>query len=456
MKKVCLFFMMTITMVALVGCSGGGTSAGGNDDDGGSSNVNTGKNNTTDMVVTGGLKTAGMTFAEVLGYTNITEEYKTSAANNGLVFRVGVYYGESEGALTKKEYGTLSGRSFTVTLKGLKAGKTYYYKSFLEWGNGQWVEATGEWAGYFEDIAIGVDAEHFTTKEAVYNGTMTVSSPSDVTFLHASFSANADVSSLDSRETYFKGLIYSINKSDLAGDLMTKLRQASKENNDDGGIELVVVGVGGEEYYAGGYYNGNLHFQVSDDANVRITAESGTTVYYAPFIIISEKSFIGNIGEVVLRSLPVTSGFVDLGLSCLWAAANLDASSPWVMGWDGGRQSNASSAVSARSSGGRLPTIDEAMELNSCQMESIDGGLLITGPNGNQIFLTGKGTTEYGGYIYTTYYWTSSSKSKTVFYYDLCFYSSGNEVKTYERPDLSYPYNMNIENCYVRAVKDVW
>ena len=33
-------------------------------------------------------------------------------------------------------------------------------------------------------------------------------------------------------------------------------------------------------------------------------------------------------------------------------------------------------------------------------------------------------------------------------------YGSGNEVKTYERPDLSYPYNMNIEDCYVRAVKD--
>ncbi|MBQ9231150.1 MAG: fibronectin type III domain-containing protein [Prevotella sp.] len=440
----------------MVGCSGGGTSAGGNDDNGGGSNVNTGKDNTTDMVVTGGLNTAGMTFAEVLGYTNIPEEYKKEAAKEGFSFYVGVKYGESPNNLNKEAHTYYDGRAFSVDITNLEANKTYYYRSFLRWGY-----------GYDVSVIIGeaTDAEHFTTKEAVYNGTMTVSSPSDVTFLHASFSANADVSSLDSRETYFKGLIYSTNQSDLSGDLMTKLRQAQKENYDDGHghiIEEVVIGVGGEEYYAGRYYNGNLHFQVSDDANVRITAESGATVYYAPFIIISEKSFIGNIGEVTLRSLPVTSGFVDLGLSCLWAATNLDASSPWEFGWSSGRQSDALSAVSARSGGGRLPTIDEAMELNSCQMESIDGGLLITGPNGNQIFLTDRESTLYAGYItaYTSYYWTSSSKSKTILgsksNYDLCFYGSGNEVKTYERPDLPYPYNMNQEDCYVRAVKDVW
>ena len=98
-------------------------------------NLDMGKGNTTDLAVTGGVQTLGMTYAKVLGYVNITSDYRSSAIANNLLFRVGILYGESEDNLTNSEIGTLDDRTMSVTIRGLKAGKTYYYKTYLEWGN---------------------------------------------------------------------------------------------------------------------------------------------------------------------------------------------------------------------------------------------------------------------------------------------------------------------------------
>ena len=247
MKK--CYWILGLLAVALTSCSGGGDGDGGND----YINPNKGVNNTTDFAVTGGVQATGMTYADLTGYVNIPDDYQKSAATNNLVFRVGVYYGESESSLTKVEYGSRSGRTFTVTLKGLQAGKTYYYKSFLDWGN------SGYGWEYWDNLGTATEVGSFTTKPAAFNGTMTTGKPSDITFFTASISASVDVSSLNAKETYIKGLIYSQNQSALSSQLAQKLSQAAKESTSGGVIEIT-----GDGYY-GGYVNGDLHFNISDN-----------------------------------------------------------------------------------------------------------------------------------------------------------------------------------------------
>ena len=64
---------------------------------------NSGANNTNDRAVTGAVLGTGMTYADVKGYVNITDELSAAAAANGLVFRVGVWYGENKNSLNRRE-----------------------------------------------------------------------------------------------------------------------------------------------------------------------------------------------------------------------------------------------------------------------------------------------------------------------------------------------------------------
>lgn len=416
MKK--CYWILGLLAVALTSCSGGGDGDGGND----YINPNKGVNNTTDFAVTGGVQATGMTYADLTGYVNIPDDYQKSAATNNLVFRVGVYYGESESSLTKVEYGSRSGRTFTVTLKGLQAGKTYYYKSFLDWGN------SGYGWEYWDNLGTATEVGSFTTKPAAFNGTMTTGKPSDITFFTASISASVDVSSLNAKETYIKGLIYSQNQSALSSQLAQKLSQAAKESTSGGVIEIT-----GDGYY-GGYVNGDLHFNISDENQLSLSMEPGNTVYYCPFIIISDKSFTGEVGQVTLRDLKTREGFIDLGLSCLWSATNLDATSPWDMG-NTIREDRALTKIKEQyGTEAHVPSQEEVEELNRCSIEEIDNGVLITGPNGNQIFLPTtprtSGTSMYDNYRYMT----SSGESKTT----------GSGKYSYQRIyNILYQYNWN-------------
>ena len=442
MKK--CYWIFCLFAIVLMGCSGGGDGNGGND-----YNPNSGKDNTTDVVVTGGVQQVGMTYADVLGYQNAWDiSQMDDIAAGGFI---GVEYGTSQNALNKTaRYSSSSGREIYTTIRGLLPNTKYYYRALVGAGS---------------NYVRGSEILSFTTKEAAFTGRMTTGQAEDITFKHATISSDINTSSLNAKEVFHKGLVFSQNTSDLTVPLANKLYQASRVTDNIGGVEIIYIDQGNSDipYYAGHYQNGSVHFQMGgDEGNSQtLTVEPGTTIYYCPVLIIGDKSFTGDIKQVTTRDLAVKSGYVDLGLSCLWAATNLEASSPWERGWSGSRRSAASSEVESKGNGGRLPTIEEVMELNSCKMENMDGGLLITGPNGNQIFLTDT-ESSYGwpgsSTNYDGYYWTSSSTASTTLgsttWYDQLFYVGSGKVGTFDRPDLSYPYNMNYSNCYVRAVKD--
>lgn len=460
MKKIIstiTMFAMIIAALSFTACSSGGDDDGGKGS-GGSGDL--GKNNTTDLSVTGGVKSTGMTYAEVTCYANISSEWENSARLNNLKFRVGVMYGESEHSLTEIEYGYMNGRSYNVILRNLKSQKTYYYKSFVEWGNSG-IIGNEYWESF--DILETGKTVSFTTKAVEYNGKMTTGAATGVTFFNASISANIDVSTLNANETYIKGIVYSTNKSALSGQLAPKLAQAYTEAASYDIIQPVSGG------YYGNYVNGDLHFAINDNHQLDITMEPGNTVYYCPFVIISDKSFVGDIKQVTLRDLAVKTGLVDLGLSCLWAATNLDATSPWEMGGNY-KENNALSKIKNQyGSDAHFPSKEQVEELNKCTLEEIDNGVLVTGPNGKQIFIPGtprtssysfydnyrymtsSGESEYigsGKYGYQQIYniffqYSSSSKAFSTYKGNVPYYDSS----TYGSNKYSYQY------CYARPVK---
>lgn len=450
MRRLYYLMLMAAMMLSFSACGG----SDGGDDDGGNrgSNANMGAGNTTDVMVTGGVLETGMTYARVKGYGNgFDNEYNPyTLADANYYGNLGVVYGTSKNSLNKTSTLTtvVDRRTMEITIRDLKPNTTYYY--CVDW-----------WGDGFDYMAKEIGT--FTTKDATFNGQMTTSDAEEVTFRHATIASHVNTSSLNNLEVFHQGIVYSQNATDLSGALANKLYQATKVESNSGGIELVMTGGGdGITYYYGHYQNGNLHFNMSSENgnSIMLDVEPGTTVYYCPLLVIGDKSFTGNVKQLTTRDLPVKSGYVDLGLSCLWSATNIDASSPWDMGYSSAYYDSASSAASDRSNGGRLPTKAEAEELNSCQLEYVDNGLLITGPNGNQIFLPEQAPTSDGmGYIYfhDSYYWSSSTTFDIKFNsrtdYNICYYTSGEAIKTYERPILSYPYNITTP-CYVRTVKD--
>lgn len=460
-KSILSFMAMFMIIISLTCCSKDDNNSRERNS---SSNLNMGKDNTTDMAVTGGVQDVGMTYAKVLGYVNISADYRSSAIANNLNFRVSVLYGESENNLTNSEIGTLDDRTMSVTLRGLKAGKTYYYKTYVEWGR-HGIYDNDYWEDY-DVIGVAKEMGSFTTKNADFNGTMSVETATDITFFKATISANIDVSRLHKDETYTKGIVYSIKESDLSGVLATKLSEAYRERAD---YYIITY----PNSYYGNYVNESLHFAINDDDKVTINMEPSSTVYYCPFVIISDKSFIGEKKQVKLRDLPIQSGFVDLGLSCKWAATNLDADTPWDMGGYY-KQNNALSKIRSQyGSDAHFPSQEEVEELNKCTIEEIDNGVLITGLNGNQLFIPSVSRSDESSSqvsLSINSYMTSSVKGETwgsgkyshQLQYNILFgYNSSSQAFTTRTSTIPFydssTYGSNKYNyqyCYSRAVKD--
>lgn len=431
------------------------TSCGGDDEDGASNSSNGpnhGINNTTDMAVTSGVKELGMTYADVNGFLNKTQFYNELKQQGGY-FYVGIEYGESKNSLTQHEDVNSTGdRAFTITLTKLEANKTYYYRSYVDWGY-----------SYESAVRVGTaeEIQSFTTKAASFSGSWTTGDAKNVTFLHATIAADVNKGSLNEKETYIKGMIYSSQQSELKTELFPRLEQASQEAIVDDGYPTLVVPFLGS--YRGGYVDGDLHFVISDDNEKTLTMAPGSKAYYCPFVIISNKSFIGDIKEVQLRTPPQQTGFVDLGLSCKWAACNIGAETSFDIGLQYTSTSTAESTIKSQfGDAARLPTKEEAEELNRCKIEEIDNGVLITGPNGNQIFLPDKDWKQTSYYSESSFtpdnYFTSSKHNEKYFgeitTYNVCYYYDyvDKQITFYNDPILSYPYNMNQKGSFSRAV----
>lgn len=254
-----------------------------------------------------------------------------------------------------------------------------------------------------------------------------------------------------------KILAFSKNKSDLedVSELVRKyhtLDGAKDVHTPANYVSDLSVTSGGYNYDNGYLEIGDLRFAEEGTANLdNFTAvydELNVTIYYCPLVTVANTGFAGEIKSVSLRQLKETSGFVDLGLSCRWSATNNKASSPWEFGRD-------ITLLNQNISGdGRLPTKEEVLELNNCTLETIDNGVLVTGKNGNQIFIPfsdTKGQSIYPGYGTSSTQTSGSSKYDVLFGFD-------SSTKKFTTKRASSPYNVGSytmhTTAYVRPVKD--
>lgn len=225
--------------------------------------------------------------------------------------------------------------------------------------------------------------------------------------------------------------------------------------------------------------NGNYALSISG-------LKANTIYYYRAYGVDAGQYKYGEILSFKTESSPtVTSGdAIDLGLSVKWASCNVGADSPeeygdyfaWgetttkssyttnsvtyglsieelksrgIIGADGNLTSAYDAATANWGDNWRMPTLDEMKELvNECEWEwtSVNGvnGRLVTGPNGNSIFLPAAGFREYTWLYYAGsygYYFSATPSSNSSRAYGLCFSSDGNYFNSdyycgYSRPDI--------------------
>lgn len=196
----------------------------------------------------------------------------------------------------------------------------------------------------------------------------------------------------------------------------------------------------------------------------------GTTYYYCAYAIADRKEHYGFVESFTTPFDYSKIEGVDLGLSVKWANHNIGASQPEELGesfyW--GQTSASTSkdwhdfALSTLVSHGyidnnnnlcpsydtatelwgnkwRMPTKDEFLELiDKCEWKIVQKNskevVLITGPNGNFIYMPN------GGYFH---YWTSSCSSSKAYYFEWktyfsIFYNSDRRIIETFRADDSY------------------
>lgn len=413
MKRFRTFYVLfMIAFIVLSGCS-----RDNYEDEELSANPNMGINNYTDVAVTGGLQEVGITYADLLGYVNYPdgEEYDLP---------VGVMYGEKKDELKELAYGQNIGRKIKVTIRGLKPNTKYYYKTFV---------------GPVEYHFVGKNTASFTTQEAAFNGEMTTK-VSDVTFKQVKIVYNIDVSSLSEKENYETALVFSTKPISL-----TPHEMFEKFMNKD----------------ASGHID-NLSFMQNKNQIVNITCSPGSTFYYCVFLTIGGEIFMNEVQRGSLREFSVTSKFVDLGLSCDWASANFDCSSPFDLG-STLRLDKVGAMIEKRyGKGYSMPTVEQVEELNRCRLEVVDDGVLVTGLNGNQMYIpmpnVYSGCKDYGTRSTTSYVSGTGAYRHSEYYSMLFRASSDGKFYTYRSATPFYdsylPNYSSYHSCYIRVVRN--
>ena len=196
----------------------------------------------------------------------------------------------------------------------------------------------------------------------------------------------------------------------------------------------------------------------SGEFSIEVTGLSpNTTYYYCSYVVVGDKYKYGDVRSFTTEAISITAGdAIDLGLSVKWASCNVGADSPEEYGdyyaWGETEEKNNYDwstykwgsddyltkycfdplygvfdnknylepeddvAHVKRGDGWRMPTAKESFELaEKCVWLwiSVNGvnGYLVTGPNGNSIFLPAAGC-RYGTELQSDgtygYYWTSS------------------------------------------------
>lgn len=405
---------LAFSLVACEPDNGGGTGTGGKED--GTEDV------TSEIAVTGLVDKFGCTYADISGYANLNL-LPVGSGNPVIGVEVVEAKAETNENAVQATAGSLIGNIFTVSFSNLSPATEYKYRSFVTYGG----------VTYYAN-----KYNTFTTK-GVVNVTST-GEASDIKRTFAVLSASVQTEGVDARDNVSVGLAWSADKDAIRADGNFESRKTSVQHVEDGVFTVSLNDL-----------------------------SEGTTYNFASFTLVGGVYVFSSVKEFTTDVLRLETGAVDLGLSVKWAGCNVGADSPeeygdyfaWgetttrssysydnsvtygfsisalesrgIIGADGNLTSEYDAATANWGSDWRMPTEAEQDELRTkCEWEwtSVNGvnGRLVTGPNGNSIFLPAAGfrfSTSLSDAGSNGYYWSATPSSDRYFAYALGFGSDG-------------------------------
>ena len=396
--------------------NGGGTGTGGKEDDT--------EDTTSEIAVTGLVDKFGCTYADISGYANLNL-LPAGSGNPVIGVEVVEAKAESNENAVRSTSGSLFGNIFTASFSNLSPATEYKYRSFVTYGG----------ITYY-----GNKYNTFTTKEVV--GIASAGEASDIKRTSAVLSASVQTEGVDARDNVYVGLAWSTTKDAICADGEYESRKISVQNVEDGVFSMSL-----------------------EDLSV------GTIYYYAFFTEVGDVYVFSSVKSFTTEDIP--EGAVDLGLSVLWASCNVGADSPeeyggyfaWgetttksdyssstsityglsisaleyrgIIGADGQLAPAYDAATVNWGDDWRMPTLDEIEELiDRCTWEwtSVNevNGRLVTGPNGNSIFLPAAGYRNGADVFHrgsNGFYWSATldSRYSTSSAYCLYFYDGNDD-----------------------------
>lgn len=399
---------LALSLVACEPENGGGTGNGGEED------------TTSEIAVTGLVDKFGCTYADISGYANLN---LLPAGSGNPVIGVEVVEakaGTNDNAV-QSTAGSLVGNIFAASFSNLSPATEYKYRSFVTYGG----------ITYY-----GTKYKTFTTKEVI--NLTSAGEASEITRTSAVLSASVQTEGVDARDGFYIGLAWSTSESAICAGGDYDSRTVSVREVQDGVFSASLSGL-----------------------------SVNTTYYYASFTEVGGVYVFSSVKEFTTDVLRLETGAVDLGLSVKWAGCNVGADSPeeyggyfaWgetttksdyssstsityglsiselesrgIIGADGQLAPAYDAATVNWGDDWRMPTLDEMKELiDRCTWEwtSVNGvnGRLVTGPNGNSIFLPAAGeryNTSLGSAGSFGYYWSATPSSYSIGARYLSFYS---------------------------------
>ncbi|MBQ8593427.1 MAG: fibronectin type III domain-containing protein [Bacteroidaceae bacterium] len=428
---------------------------------------------------------------------------------------------------------TLSSEILTASLNRLNEGTTYYYRLQVQVDGTYLYSDIKEFeTKYASDYYLSTgDATNITMTTAKVEGITKLSeiypSTSSITYyvhyatsvsnLESSYSSNrksvtaskdgdnlkASISNLSSNQTYYYRVVAYVDNEYVYGATRSFTTKSEKDYLSTGeatNITMTTADIAGTttlsdiypsssliEYYVH-YATDRSYFTYSTSHRKSVTAIKeknnlkatlpnltiATTYYYCIVASVNGIQILSDIKSFTTKDLQ-TTGYVDLGLSCKWAACNLGASTPEstgeFYGWgdvesrtffyssnntnydkDIGTDISGTDYDAARKildSPWRIPTREEFQELlNKCLFQEIiyknTTGYLVTGKNENVIFIPKTGykqdRSNYSGYCY----WTSTKYNYSTFPNRYAYAFVGSFI------DYKYRYY----GCTIRPVQD--
>lgn len=421
LRTMMLVAMVPVLSLSLVACDPE-NGAGGNGGEEGST-----EDTTSEIAVTGLVDVFGCTYADISGYANLN---LLPAGSGNPVIGVEVVKAENNDNAVKSTSGSLIGNIFTASFDNLSPATEYKYRSFVTYGG----------ITYY-----GNKYKTFTTKNVV--GVTSTGEASEIKSSSAVLSTAVQTEGVDARDNVYVGIAWAASKEAICVDGNFDCRNISVQNVENGVFSVSL---------------NNL--------------SEGTTYYYASFTLVGGVYVFSSVKEFTTEALRLETGAVDLGLSVKWSGCNIGATSPEKYGgyyaWGESKEKNyyhgstyywyngsydrqwkycTSSSygivdnkitldltddVAHVKWGGnwRMPTKAELDELrNECDWEWITmngvNGYLVTGPNGNSIFLPAAGYCS-GEDVYDRgrcgYYWSATlDEDNSRLAYFLKFYDGG-------------------------------